>query len=73
MASRASNDPERRERNAPLVEWLAREEWNTLARAGPGSETVPTEAGALAAIPYPRAVTDGRDRESRAVGPVRSR
>jgi RNA polymerase sigma factor (sigma-70 family) len=33
MAARAPNDQERHARTAPLVEWLAREEWNALARA----------------------------------------
>jgi len=49
----------------------------SVAFLPPGSHRVgdrPTEAGTLAAIPYPRAVTDGRDRASpRAVGPVRRR
>jgi len=41
MASRAPSDQERREQNAPLVEWLAREEWNTLARAARRSGAPP--------------------------------
>ena len=36
----------------------------STARVAPGSETVATEAGTLAAIPYLRAVTDCRDRAS---------